>query len=83
MMRLPNGCMSRRMHVAMRNTARACSISIIAGGCLKASGFCTRSRNARRACMMRRYRSRRPGRRMVRCKASRWSDREAWRSSWR
>ncbi|AXK63181.1 hypothetical protein DCN14_11365 [Burkholderia sp. IDO3] len=55
MMRLPNGCMSRRMHVAMRNTARACSTSIIAGIRLKARGFCSRSRNARGACMMVRY----------------------------
>ncbi|RQR25524.1 hypothetical protein DIE23_32425 [Burkholderia sp. Bp9143] len=78
MMRLPNGCMSRRMHVAMRNTARACSTSIIAGGYLKARGFCTQSHNARGACMMRRYQRRRPGWRMVRCKASRWFDCEAW-----
>ncbi|KAB0644340.1 hypothetical protein F7R21_02660 [Burkholderia latens] len=76
MMRLPNGCMSRRMHVAMQNTARACSISIIAAGRSKARGFCTRSRNARGACMMRRYRWRRPGWRMVRCEASRWVERE-------
>ncbi|PRF35260.1 hypothetical protein C6Q11_30665 [Burkholderia multivorans] len=58
MMALPNGCMSRRMHVAMRNTARACSISIIAGRRLKARGICTRSHVARGACMMANTRAR-------------------------
>ncbi|TXG05289.1 hypothetical protein FU139_26605 [Burkholderia territorii] len=83
MMGLPNGCMSRRMHVAMRNTARACSTFIIAGGRLKARGFCTQSPNARGACMMRRYRQRRPGWWMVRCKGCGLGGREAWGRSWR